>query len=235
MTTSMIELQTAAGETFSAYIAKPDGPAISAVIVLQEIFGVNANIRGVADRFAEAGHVAIAPDLFWRQQPGVQLDPSSAEDREAATVYMKGLDTKLAVEDVLVAASAARGLIGGGGAVGVVGYCLGGKLAYLLATCPGIDAAVSYYGVAIQSVLDKAQAIQCPLLLHIAEEDHLCPPAAQQEIIDVMAMNRLATVATYAGVGHAFARRGGAGFDKSSADRADEATAAFLSEHLLSR
>lgn len=233
MTSSRIDVDLPSGDKMPAYLASPEGEAAaSGVVLLQEIFGINANMRAVADDYASRGIVAIVPDLFWRQEPGVELDPSSAADRDRATELMKGMDQPQAVEDALGAAAYLRAMDGGPAKVGAVGYCLGGKLAFLLATRSGIDAAVSYYGVAIQASLDKASDLQAPLLLHIAGEDHLCPPEAQAKIKDALASVEDVTVMDYPGVGHAFARRGGQGYDAASAERADGATAAFLQQHL---
>jgi carboxymethylenebutenolidase len=229
MKSSTVNLQSAAG-SFSAYLARPDQPNGAGLVILQEIFGVNANMRSVADAFAAAGFNAIVPDLFWRQEPGVELDP--ATDRDRATELLKGLDPALAVQDALLAADHVRALDGANGKVGAVGYCLGGKLAYLLAMESGIDAAASYYGVAIQALLDKAQDVQCPTLLHLAEEDHLCPPEAQGQIEAAAAQSDKIEVLRYPGVGHAFARRGSPAFDSDSAERADGATLALLRTNL---
>ncbi|HEX3366010.1 dienelactone hydrolase family protein [Phenylobacterium sp.] len=232
MAASMVSLRTDAGSSFGAYLAKPDRPNDAGVVILQEIFGVNANMRSVADAWASVGFTAIVPDLFWRQQPGVELDP--ATDRERATELMRGLNSDLAVQDALLAAAYVCSLHGANGKVGAVGYCLGGKLAYLLSMQAGIDFAASYYGVGIQGALDQMGAVRCPLLLHLAEEDQLCPPEAQA------AIERAATphsnrveVMRYPGVGHAFARRGSPVFDQQSAERADTATRELLRTHLV--
>jgi len=220
------------GSSFDAYLASPDRPNGAGIVVLQEIFGVNANMRSVADELAAAGFTAIVPDLFWRQQPGVELDP--ATDRDRASELMKGLDPELAVQDALLAADYVRTLKGANGKVGAVGYCLGGKLAYLLSMKAGIDVAVSYYGVAIQAALGRIGDVRSPLLLHIAEQDHLCPPEAQAAIEQAAVQHRdRIQVMRYSGVGHAFARRGSPVFDRQSAERADKATKDFLSARLL--
>ena len=233
MSSTRIDIDLPSGERLPAYLARPDGEGATAgVVLLQEIFGINANMRGVADDYAARGVVAIVPDLFWRQEPGVDLDPSNAADRDRATELMKGLDQPQAVEDALAAAAYLRKMDGGPARVGAVGYCLGGKLAFLMAARPGVDAAVSYYGVAIQASLDKAHELQAPLLLHIAGEDHLCPPEAQTRIRETFAPISDVTVMDYPGVGHAFARRGGQGYDAASAERADSATAAFFDQPL---
>lgn len=217
------------GGHFSAYLAIPAAPNGGSVVVLQEIFGINANIRSIADDFAGAGYVAIAPDLFWRQEPGVELDPGNPENYEKAMGFLKGLDQPLAVRDALTAANYVRALPGSNDKVGAVGYCLGGKLAYHMAMQPGIAAAVSYYGVMIQMALDAAPQITAKLILNIAENDHLCPPEGQEAIRNAMApLADRVTVASFPGVGHAFARRGGDHFNAVAAARADATTLALL-------
>ena len=229
MTASMVQLAAEADKSFNAYLAVPSAPSGQAVILLQEIFGINANMRGIADEYAAAGYIAIAPDLFWRQRPGVQLDPNKPEDRETATTLMKGLDQIRAVDDALLAAAHVRSLPAFTGKMGAVGYCLGGKLAYLLAMRPGIDAAVSYYGVGIHGALDQASRLKCPILLHIAGKDQLCPPEAQAAIKQALTpLGNRVSIMDYPNCGHAFGRRGGAGYDETAARRADEATHRFL-------
>lgn len=235
MKSRTLQIAAAGGGTFDAWLAVPDPLPRTAgvVVVLQEIFGVNANIRAIADDLAAAGHVAVAPDLFWRQEPGVVLDPSQPDDRERATALMKGLDVDSAVRDAASALGQAGAATGTAGPSSAVGYCLGGKIAFLLAARTPLDVAVSYYGVGIQGVLAEAPAITGRLLLHIAGEDHLCPPEAQAAIAaGVAGLGGRAAVLTYPGVGHAFARRGGAGFDAASAARADAATLAALAATL---
>jgi carboxymethylenebutenolidase len=202
-------------------------------VVLQEIFGVNANIRAIADEWAAAGYLAIAPDLVARQEPGVQLNPASEADRERATKLLKGLDEGLAVEDAKAALDFASDAAGGSALCAAVGYCLGGKIAFLLAARYKVSAAVSYYGVGIQSALDEAPNIAGALLLHIAEEDHLCPPDAQARIVEaIRPLGGRARARIFAGVGHAFARKGGPNFDAPSASAADETTRRFVAEEL---
>jgi carboxymethylenebutenolidase len=233
MKSSTVEVAANDGGKFKAHLAEPEGAAKAGVVVLQEIFGINANIRGVAAWLAESGYAAIAPDLFWRQEPGVELNPANADDRERATTLMKGVDPALAVADALAAASTLKSRLGGSARIGAAGYCFGGKLAFLLATRPEISACVSYYGVAIQASLNSAAHLCRPLLLHIAGNDHLCPPEAQQAIKQAFKdKSDLVTIMEYPGAAHAFARRGGAAFDAQSAQRADGATLAFLDQHL---
>ncbi len=236
MTSSIITVPTSDGAACPAYLAMPARANGAAIVVLQEIFGVNANIRGIADDYAARGYLAIAPDLFWRQQPGVDLDPSDPAARDAAMALMKDLDQVLAVGDARAAARYVRSLAGDGTKVGAVGYCLGGKLAYFLAMTGDVDAAVSYYGTGIHAALDRADEVACPLLLHVAQEDNLCPPEAQQALRERFGpMRDRVTIIEHAGVGHAFARRGAPTCDVACADRADGETFAFFTRHLAPR
>jgi carboxymethylenebutenolidase len=215
---------------FQAFCALPSGsdPA-PALLVLQEIFGVNANVRSVAEAYATQGYVALAPDLFWRQAQRVDLDPALAEDRGRAMALFGRFDETAAVKDCAAAAAYLRGLPACNGRVGAVGYCMGGKLAYLLACESDIDAAVSYYGVGIQSALDRAGDSQVPQLLHLAADDHLCPTLAQLAISSAAtATGGHIRVMTHIGAGHAFARRGAESFVSAAAEVADGATLDFL-------
>lgn len=213
------------------YVSFPSRPNGSALVVLQEIFGVNGYIRGLVKRFGDAGFAAIAPDLYWRQAPAVQLDPSLDADRERAMVLMKGLDTEQVLADAIAALVFAQGGLHESVSSCAVGYCFGGKIAFLMATRGVVDAAVSYYGVGIHNVLDEARGIKGRVLLHIAQEDHLCSVDAQAEIASELAkIGPRAKVISYPGVGHAFARQGSTSFDRDAAERADCATLAFLSE-----
>ena len=215
---------------FSAYVSRPAtiSAPCPAVIVFQEIFGVNDFVRGVCDRLAAHGMIATAPDIFWRQEPGVEL---AEDERERAMALMQGLDQARAVDDAQALLDELRSRPDCNGKVGAVGYCLGGKLAYLAAIHTAIDAAVSYYGVGIHGALDEAWGIGVPLLLHQAREDVLCPPAAQAEIAAAMDGNALVTIATH-DAGHAFARTGSPVFVERCARIADARTLKFLAEHL---
>jgi len=233
VTSSNVTITTRDGGALPAYLATPAAPAGPVVVVLQEIFGVNANIRSIADSYARHGYIAIAPDLFWRLQASVDLDPSDPAARETAMGLMQRFDAVIAVEDALAAAAHARRLPGASGKAGVVGYCLGGKLAYFLAMRDGVDAAVSYYGTGIHAALDRAATVQAPLLLHVAQDDSLCPPDAQAAIRQAFApLTHRVAVLEHSGVGHAFARRGAPTCDPDAADHADAATLVFFREHL---
>jgi carboxymethylenebutenolidase len=219
---------------FSAYLAEPagSGPA-PGMLVIQEIFGVNANIRTICDDYAAAGYVALAPDLFWRQEPGVQLDSATKEGWDRAMQFFQGFSETKGVEDLVAALAWLRTQPRvTGKKIGAVGYCLGGKLAYLMATRSDADASVGYYGVGIDGSLSEAGAITHPLMLHVAEKDGFCPPEAQAKIRNGLAANTHVTVHSYPGVDHAFARKGGDHYDAAAATLADTRTEEFFAENL---
>jgi carboxymethylenebutenolidase len=219
--------------SFSAYVATPDTDAIVPVVIaIQEIFGVNANMREICDALAKRGFIAICPDLFWRQEPGIDLtDQSQAEWDKAFELY-QGFNVDKGIEDIAATIEAARKLSGTNGKVGAIGYCLGGLLAYLTATRTDIDAAVGFYGVGIQNMVGEASLIKAPLILHIAEKDQFVDNAAQQKMHEALNNNPKVTLYDYADVDHAFAREGGKHYDKISAELANKRTLSFLSDKL---
>ncbi len=198
------------------------------IVLLHEIFGLNASMRAIAEDFRSRGYDVLAPDLFSRQERGVQLDPTSPEDRTRAEALMKGLEEQDALADVRLAASVLKGLDTSNGKVAAIGYCLGGRLVYLAAAAGLIDSAVSYYGVAIHRSLDLADRISVPVLLHVAEEDHLCDRDAQQELRTVLADKANFSLQTHPGVGHAFARPNSPMWNEAAATSANDATFDFL-------
>lgn len=217
---------------FSAYLAEPASGTGPGVVVIQEIFGVNADVRSKCDAWAAKGYVALAPDLFWRQEPGVQLtDQTDAEWAKAFELY-KGFDVDKGVEDLTATIAALRAQPGCSGKIGTVGYCLGGLLAYLLATRSNADANVGYYGVGIDGKLNESHAIAKPLMLHIAQEDKFVDKDAQAAIHAELGKNHHVTLHDYAGQEHAFSRAGGQHYDKASADLANQRTEAFFAGHL---
>lgn len=220
MTGHDINIATPDGD-FLAYLVVPEGakPA-PAVVVIQEIFGVNKNLRQICHDYAAKGFIAIAPDLFWRQEPGIQLtDQTEAEWARAFELY-KGFDVAKGIADIQATIAAVRGHAHCSGKVGAVGYCLGGLLAYLTATRTDADAAVGYYGVGIENHLSEAAAIKGPVILHVAEKDEYCPPEAQAKIAAAFAGSAKVTVFSYPDQDHAFTRIGGAHYDKAAADLA---------------
>src|SRR5437879_4576120 len=164
----MISLKSFEGEDFQAYIALPAAGYGPGIVVLQEIFGVNQYLRSVCDWYAAHGFVALCPDLFWRQEPGIQLtDQTEAEWQRAFALY-QGLDEAKAVEDSAAALEFLRKHPACSGRVGAVGFCLGGNLAYLLSVRFKPDCTVGYYGVGIEKTLNEAGNLGSPLMLHVA-------------------------------------------------------------------
>ena len=182
MSAQEIAIASLDGGSFSGYLATPTAGAGAGMIIIQEIFGVNQVMRRLADAYAAAGYVALVPDLFWRQQPQVQLDDHSDEDWNKALQLFQGFDEDKGVEDLIATLNTLRQLPECTGKVGSVGFCLGGKLAYLMATRSDADCSVGYYGVGIENNLDEIGNIQKPLMLHIAESDQFVPPEAQATI-----------------------------------------------------
>jgi carboxymethylenebutenolidase len=227
-----VTIRAAEGGHFSAYLASPGGGKGPGVLVIQEIFGVNRVMRDLADGFAARGYVALCPDLFWRQQPGIQItDQTDAEWQQAFALY-KGFDEAKGVEDLKASLAHLRRIPGCTGKVGTVGFCLGGKLAYLMATRSDAEANIGYYGVGIEAALGEAQRITHPLMLHIAEKDEYCPPKAQAAIKEALGRHPKVTIHSYPGVDHAFARPGGQHYDKDAADLANQRSEAFFKQHL---
>lgn len=224
---------TIADGTFSAYVARPRvaGPR-PAVVVIQEIFGVNQFVRKTADDLAAAGYLAIAPDLFWRIQPGIDITDQTDEEWKQAFGYFNAFDVDAGVQDIYAAISAIRYDAGCTGVVGAVGYCLGGRLAYLAATRTDVDAAVGYYPVGLPPLLGEAVNITRPLMLHIAEEDGFVSKEDQKKAEEVLELNPHVTLHSYPGRDHAFARDGGAHYHAEDAALANGRTLEFFKTHL---
>jgi carboxymethylenebutenolidase len=217
--------------SFDAYVAEPAGAPKAAIVVIQEIFGVNEGIRRKCDNWAAAGYLAIAPDLFWHEQPHIELDPDVPEQMQAAFGHMQKFDQDRGIRDIEATIKAARAKIGGG-KVGVVGYCLGGRLTFMSACRTDGDAFVGYYGVGIDGLLGESHAIGKPVLLHVPTADHFVLPDAQKAMHEGLADNRHVTLHDYAGLDHGFAAEMGNRRDEAGAQLADGRTAAFFAEHL---
>ena len=202
------------------------------MVVIQEIFGVNRVMREVCDRLASQGFLAICPDLFWRLEPGVDITDQTQGEWDKAFDLMSRFDVDQGVEDIRRAIDQVRGSAGCDGKVGAVGYCLGGRLAYLTATRTDSDASVGYYGVGIEGYLGEAERLAHPLMLHIAEEDGFVPKEAQALITGALKDHPQVTLHTYPGCDHAFARPGGAHYDAKAAAQADGRTLAFFKQNL---
>lgn len=214
-----------------AYVATPEGGASAAIIVMPEIFGVNAGIRKKCDDWAAQGYVALAPDVFWRFAPGVQLDPDVPEQMQEAFGYFGQFDADLGVQDIEAAIRWLRDEKGVA-KVGLVGFCLGGRMAYMAAARTDIDASVGYYGVMIDQMLGESHAIANPLMLHIPTADHFVGPEAQKAIHDGLGSHPKVTLHDYEGLDHGFAAEMGNRRDEAGAQLADGRTRDFFAQHL---
>lgn len=216
---------------FDSYLAIPEGSGPwPGVVVIQEIFGINAVMREVCDSLAALGFMACCPDLFWRLRPGIELTDRTPEEWKEALGYMNQFDMERGVADIQAAISQLRGRDDCTGKVGAVGYCLGGHMAFLAATRTDVDASVGYYGVNLQARL--GETVGRPLMLHIANDDSYTPPEARDQVIAALKDHSLVTLHVYEGRDHAFARPGGEHFHAEDAGKANDRTAAFFRDHL---
>lgn len=213
------------------YVATPDDQTEAAIIVIPEIFGVNAGIRKKCDDWAALGYVAVAPDIFWRFAPGAQLDPDVPEQLQQAFGYFGQYDPDLGVQDIEAAIHWLRH-VQAVDKVGLVGFCLGGRMAYMAAARTDIDASVGYYGVMIDQMLSEAHAIANPLMLHIPTADHFVGPDAQAAIHAGLDNHAKVVLHDYVGLDHGFAAEMGSRRDEAGATLADERTRDFFAAHL---
>lgn len=218
--------------SFTAYLAEPASGTGPGIVVIQEIFGVNQDVRKKADAWAEKGYFALAPDLFWRQEPGVQLTDKTEDEWKKAFALLQGFDVDKGVEDLKSTIDALRDVHGCTGKIGTIGFCLGGRLAYLCATRTNADANASYYGVTIENMLDEAANITKPLIMHIACEDKFVSKEAQSQIHEALDDHPQITIYDYPGQDHAFTRIGGQHFNQEATDLAHGRTTEFFAEHL---
>ena len=230
---SFTPISTLEGDAqFDTYVARPEGTPRGAIIVIQEIFGVNEGIRRKCDNWASQGYLAVSPDLFWRDTAHVELDADVPEQFQAAIGHMQKLDQDLAIYDIESAIKFARAELSGTGKVGVVGYCLGGRLTFMAACRTDGDAFVGYYGVGIDNLLGEQHAIGKPVLLHIPTADGFVPPEVQKTMHDGLKDNRHVTLHDYEGLDHGFAAEMGARRVEDAAQLADQRTADFFATHL---
>lgn len=213
------------------FVARPEGQSEAAIIVIPEIFGVNEGIRQKCESWAKLGYVAIAPDIFWRFAPGVELNPDVPEQMQEAFGYFQQYDADDGVKDIEAAIRWLRHTQAVD-KVGAVGFCLGGRLAYMAAARTDIDASVGYYGVMIDQMLGEAHAIANPLMLHIPTADHFVGPEAQKAIHDGLGTHPKVTLYDYEGLDHGFAAEMGNRRDEVGAALADGRTREFFAQHL---
>jgi carboxymethylenebutenolidase len=218
--------------SMGAYLAIPDRPPAGAIIAIMEIWGVNDTMRHHAHEFAEAGFVCLVPDLFWRQERGVELSDSNPEDVRKAFDLYYDFDYDLGVRDMEDTAAFLRGLKECTGKVGAVGYCLGGKLCFLMCCRSDIDCAVAYYGTYIEHNIREAARLHRPFMLHMAMRDRWVQAEVNDLLERRLSSNPLVTIHKYPGADHAFARHGGRTYSKPEADRAFGLTVDFFRHHL---
>jgi carboxymethylenebutenolidase len=211
-----IEIKAADGGKFRGYLATPASGKGPGIVLCQEIFGINAYIREVADYYAEEGYVVLAPDLFWRLEKDVELGYSESDWQKAFALLQK-FDTDKGMEDITAAVRALRTRTEVVGKVGALGFCLGGRLAYLAAARSGVDCAVSYYGVTIDQYLGDAAKVKVPMVLHFAEQDKYAPMEKVNQIREALKGKNDVSVFVYPGVDHAFARPPSPHYNKPSA------------------
>jgi carboxymethylenebutenolidase len=219
---------------FGAYVSRPKTVPAPAVVVLQELFGVNADIRRTCDELADQGFLAVAPDLFWRQEPGVDLSnvTSDADWQHGLRLYA-AYDRDAGANDVEDTVKAVRKLPECSGKVALLGYCLGALMVFLTAVrYDGIDAAVAYHGGETEKYLGEIDGLHAPMLMHLAEEDEFITKPAQAAIKAALSKKANTTVYSYPGQNHAFSRHGGAHYNAEAAALAHERTYAFLNRQL---
>lgn len=227
-----VTISTLSGnETFAAYVARPAKTPKAAILVIQEIFGVNAGIRRKCDKLAEEGYLAVAPDLFWRLEPGVELDPDVEPEFQRALDLMGKFNQDQGIRDIEATIHHIRreeGVL----KVGCVGYCLGGRLAYMTAARTDVDASVGYYGVGIDGLLDEKHAIAHPLMLHIPTEDGFVGKDTQKAMHAGLDDHPKVTLHDYEGLDHGFATEFGKRRSDEAAQLADSRSAEFFAKHL---
>jgi carboxymethylenebutenolidase len=217
---------------FRAYVSRPAASPAPVIVVLQEIFGVNADIRATCDELAARGFIAVAPDLFWSDAPGLDLNAWSESDWRQGLALAQKYDLDRGVRDVAATIEAARTIDGSSGKVGVMGFCLGGLMTFLTAARTPVDSAVAYYGGNTDQHVEEAADMATPLLMHLGEEDEFISKDAQQKIKDAFAGNSNVEIHSYPGCSHAFARHTGAHYDAVAAMLANDRTFAFFDRNL---
>ena len=217
---------------FSAYVARPKTLPASTVVVLQELFGVNADIRKTCDELAEQGFLAVAPDLFWRQEPGVHLSVTSEADWQHGLRLYQAYDRDAGVRDISDTLDTMAKLPECTGKTAVQGYCLGALMTFLTAVRCHVDAAVAYHGAETEKYLGEVDNLSAPLLMHLGEEDEFISKPAQAQIKAALASKENATVYSYPGQRHAFARHNGEHYNAAAAALANGRTSEFLHQQL---
>ena len=218
--------------SFSAYLAEPKavpgGGKPGVVVLIQEIFGVNQAMREAAAWVADMGFIAVCPDLFWRIEPGIDITDKSEAEWKRAFELFTAFDQAKGIEDLRATVAAARALPGANGRVGTMGYCLGGRLAFMMAEQSDADVNVSYYGVGLDGLLGDLAKVTKPLVVHIADRDEFFPAEGRAKVAAAVAGNPRISCHVYPHANHAFARLGGVHWDGRSATIANGRSAEAL-------
>jgi carboxymethylenebutenolidase len=217
---------------FEAYLARAAARRSPAIVVLHEVFGVNSDMRSTCDELATAGFTAICPELFWRQQRHVDLSVCAQPDWEKGMALYVAFDIDAGVRDVESTVAAARALTETSGRVGVLGFCLGGLLAFLTAARTRLDAAVAFHGARTEEFLGEVADIDAPLQMHLAGDDEFMPKEARRSITAALASNSKCELLLYPGCRHAFSRHGGMHFDADAARDSRARTLEFFNRSL---
>ena len=218
--------------SFQAYFSSADGKA-PGLVLIQEIFGVNKVMRDLADWYSSFGYHVLCPDIFWRIETGVDITDQTKEEWKKAFDLFGKFNVDQGINDLITSLNYLRNLDNCNGKVGTVGYCLGGKLSYLLSCRSNSDCNVSYYGVGLEDLLNESENIKTPYLSHIAEKDRFVPKAAQQKILSNLSTNNFCDLYIYPNQEHAFARVGGAHYNQDAAYLANVRTKTFFEKNLF--
>ena len=220
--------------TFMGYLSTPVGGSGPGLVVIQEVFGVNAWLRSITDWLAGEGYMAIAPDLFWRLDPGIQLDPTKEKEFDKGLELFGQFSADKGVEDIQATISTLRKMPGCNGNVGNLGFCLGGLLSYLSAARTDTDASAAYYGVGIDNLLGEADKIKSPVIMHIARDDGFVSPESQAKIESGLKGHRHIKIHGYDGANHGFCRESDkTHFKADAANLAHERTLRLFKEELM--
>jgi carboxymethylenebutenolidase len=214
--------------SFSAYLLEPAKKPAGVVVLIQEIFGVNQAMRDIAGWVADIGFIAICPDLFWRIEPGVDITDKSESEWKKAFELFNRFDQAKGIEDLKATVAAARRLPGANGRVATMGYCLGGRLAFMMAEQSDSDANISYYGVGLDNLLGDLAKVTKPLIVHIADKDEFFPPEGRAKVVEAVKSHAHIACHVYPEADHAFARVGGVHWDGRSATIANGRSAETL-------
>jgi carboxymethylenebutenolidase len=227
MTTIAIKATDGSG-SFDAYLVEPAKKPAGAVVLIQEIFGINDAMLAAARAVADLGFFAVCPDLFWRIEPGIDITDKSEAEWKRAFALMNQFDQAKGIEDLKATVTAARELPGCNGRVGTMGYCLGGRLAFIMAEQSDAEVNVSYYGVGVDALLGDLGRVRAPLIVHIADEDEFFPAEGRAKVVEATRGHEHIRTYVYPGANHAFARVNGVHWNGRAATIANGRSAEAL-------